>query len=71
MKMICKCKPIEEYLGEDELGYSRKDYIEFAKMLRYLPDPVEKRRLVDEIADIFRRDNPRFDYTKFYDAVFK
>lgn len=53
---------------------TKKDYIKLAKVLKDSiseeGDGLELDRLVIRIADMFKEDNPRFDYDRFHDAVY-
>lgn len=57
---------------------TKKDYIKFATMLKIqieqTDDPVALyaiNSIVQNISDIFKEDNPRFDANKFDQAVYK
>lgn len=50
---------------------TRKDYIETAKILKYVSDkthPAVFSKMVVDFALMFAKDNPRFDANKFYEA---
>ena len=57
---------------------TKKDYIRFASLLNSMDKgfPVDmfsyeaKRFLVNNMCDIFEMDNPRFDRSKFKEAVY-
>lgn len=46
---------------------TRKDYIEFARMMAYYSDKkkIDKKDLVTAMGDIFHRDNYNFDRERF------
>jgi hypothetical protein len=50
---------------------TRKDYVATAEILRYVSDkthPAVFSKMVVDFAEMFARDNERFDATKFYSA---
>ena len=50
---------------------TRKDYIETAKILNYVSDkthPAVFSKMVVDFAEMFAKDNPRFDANRFYSA---
>jgi hypothetical protein len=50
---------------------SKKHYVETAKILNYVSDkthPAVFSKMVIDFAEMFAKDNPRFDANKFYDA---
>ena len=50
---------------------TRKDYIATAEILRYVSDkthPAVFSKMVVDFAEMFAKDNPKFDATKFYSA---
>jgi hypothetical protein len=53
---------------------TKKDYERFAYLLNSInngfPDFEAKRFLVNNMCEIFETDNPRFDRTKFKEAVY-
>jgi hypothetical protein len=54
---------------------TRKDYERFAGLLNSInkgfPDFEAKRFLINNMCEIFETDNPRFDRSRFMDAVYK
>ncbi|MCL6577999.1 MAG: hypothetical protein K6T73_01250 [Candidatus Bathyarchaeota archaeon] len=48
---------------------SKKDYVEFAKLIARASDPVRKDILIDEMSRIFKYDNPRFDEKRFREYI--
>jgi hypothetical protein len=52
----------------------RKDYIETANILNTMADEIDFLILADvaeKFAEMFSKDNERFDHAKFIDAVMK
>jgi len=50
---------------------TRKDYIATAEILKYASDkmhPALFSKIVGDFAEIFAKDNPRFDVTRFHEA---
>ena len=50
---------------------TRKDYIETAKILNYVSDkthPAVFSKMVNDFAEMFAKDNPRFDVKRFHEA---
>ena len=50
---------------------TRKDYVETAKILNYVSDkthPAVFSKMVVDFAEMFAKDNPRFDANRFYSA---
>lgn len=47
---------------------TRKHYVSMAKELARVPNVKDRTRLAFLQADLFQRDNPRFDRTRFYAA---
>jgi hypothetical protein len=50
---------------------SRKDYIATAEILKYISDKVHPAvfsKTVHDFAEMFAKDNERFDVTKFHEA---
>ena len=50
---------------------TRKDYIATAEILKYASNkthPAVFSKIVNDFAEMFAKDNDRFDVTKFYDA---
>ena len=50
---------------------TRKDYVETAKILSFVSDkthPAVFSKMVVDFAEMFAKDNPRFDANKFYSA---
>ena len=55
---------------------TKKEYIKFAKLLKWFAEDndsgqVSLDTVVSLTADIFQEDNPRFDRTRFFNAVYK
>ncbi len=50
--------------------FTRKHYVEIARILSGVRDAHEKQRLAEEFARMFRQDNPQFDAERFSSAVF-
>ena len=48
----------------------QKDYIKIAKVLRETKSTRDRFILVSEFSLMLRADNPKFDASKFYKAVF-
>ena len=51
---------------------TRKDYVETAKILAYVSDkthPAVFSKMVVDFAEMFAKDNPRFDSKRFYYAA--
>ena len=66
--MICKCE--EDTVNVEEFGImTRKDYIEFARMVADLPEVISREELIKRLSDILWRDNPRFDKDKFRNYI--
>lgn len=51
-------------------SFTRKHYVEIARILSGVRDAHEKQRLAEEFARMFRQDNPQFDAERFSSAVF-
>jgi len=49
-------------------GFARAQYVKIAYVLARQPDTVDKRKLVDDLSDMFAEDNPRFDEARFKKA---
>jgi hypothetical protein len=50
---------------------TRKDYVETARILNYVSDkihPAVFSKTVNDFAEMFAKDNPRFDVKKFHEA---
>jgi len=47
---------------------SRKDYVAMAEGVRTLPDPKTRKQTAEFLADICKKDNPRFDRQRFMTA---
>ena len=50
---------------------TRKDYILTAEILKYMSNkthPALFSKVVGDFAEMFAKDNPRFDVTKFHEA---
>ena len=50
---------------------TRKDYVETAKILNYVSDkihPAVFSKTVNDFAEMFAKDNPRFDVKRFHEA---
>jgi hypothetical protein len=50
---------------------TRKDYISTAEILKYVSDkthPAVFSKMVNDFAEMFAKDNPRFDVKKFHEA---
>ena len=50
---------------------TRKDYVATAEILNYVSDkthPAIFSKLVNDFAEMFAKDNPRFDVTRFHKA---
>ena len=50
---------------------TRKDYISTAEILKYASNkthPALFSKIVNDFAEMFPKDNPRFDVTKFHEA---
>ena len=50
---------------------TRKDYVETARILAYVSDkthPAVFSKMVNYFAEMFAKDNPRFDVVKFHKA---
>ena len=50
---------------------TRKDYVATAEILKYASDkthPALFTKLVTDFAEMFAKDNPRFDVIKFHEA---
>lgn len=54
-----------------KIGYARKDYIQFAELVRFLPDTITKDALIDGLVNLFKGDNPNFDSGRFKEAIEK
>lgn len=60
-----------------EVEISRKDYIKVAEILAGIPSPTDENwhpetlrtELVEKFSDMFYKNNSRFDYYKFKDAI--
>jgi len=51
-------------------SFTRKHYVEIARILNGVQDRRERQRLADEFARLFRQDNPAFDVERFSSAVY-
>lgn len=49
--------------------FTRKHYIEIARILHGVSDSAERKRLTEEFERMFRKDNPSFDAGRFSAAV--
>jgi len=50
---------------------TKKDYVATAKILKYVSDkthPAVFSKMVNDFAEMFAKDNPRFDIKKFHEA---
>jgi hypothetical protein len=50
---------------------TRKDYVSTAEILKYASNkthPALFSKIVNDFAEMFAKDNPRFDVTKFHEA---
>jgi hypothetical protein len=50
---------------------TRKDYVATAEILKYMSDkmhPALFSKTVGDFAEMFAKDNPRFDVTRFHEA---
>ena len=50
---------------------TRKDYVATAEILRYVSDkthPADFSKMVNDFAEMFAKDNPRFDVKRFHNA---
>ena len=52
-------------------AYSKKEYIQFADLLKRLPDNVDKKTLIDELSRMFANENPNFDVDRFVKYIEK
>lgn len=50
--------------------FTRKHYVEIARILHGVRDRNERQRLAEEFAHMFRQDNPAFDVERFSSAVY-
>lgn len=49
---------------------TKKHYIQIAVILRWsIADPYDRSVVARQMADMFQKENPRFDRDKFYNAV--
>ena len=51
-------------------AFTKRHYIEIARILNGVRDPRERQRLAEEFARLFREDNPSFDVERFSSAVY-
>ena len=57
--------------GSKAIMMTRKDYVATAEILRYVSDkthPAVFSKMVVDFAEMFAKDNPRFDANRFYSA---
>lgn len=47
---------------------TKKDFIAAAKEIAAMQDKTEAKKLAESFANIFSKQNPRFDFNKFYSA---
>jgi hypothetical protein len=50
---------------------TRKDYVATAEILKYVSNkthPAVFSKMVNDFAEMFAKDNPRFDVTRFHEA---
>ncbi len=50
---------------------TRKDYVKTAEILKYVSDkthPAVFSKMVNDFAEMFAKDNPKFDVVKFHNA---
>lgn len=47
---------------------TKKDFIATAKMIAEMNDRDEAKKMAENFANIYSRQNPRFDYSRFYSA---
>jgi hypothetical protein len=59
--------------GHLQTAMSKKDYRAVAKILRELkmtsPMPKDWDIIIDKLARVFKEDNPRFSYQRFWDYI--
>jgi hypothetical protein len=61
-------KGSHSYLQTVDESVSRKHFIETANTIRAIEDPKERQRFADTHAEIFSKQNPRFDHARFHAA---
>ena len=57
--------------GSKAIMMTRKDYVATAEILKYVSDkthPAVFSKMVVDFAEMFAKDNPRFDANRFYSA---
>ena len=57
--------------GSYSIMMTRKDYIATAEILKYASNkthPALFSKMVNDFAEMFAKDNPRFDVTRFHEA---
>jgi hypothetical protein len=57
--------------GRKAIMMTRKDYVATAEILKYVSDkthPAVFSKMVVDFAEMFAKDNPRFDANRFYSA---
>jgi hypothetical protein len=57
--------------GRKAIMMTRKDYVATAEILNYVSDkthPAVFSKMVVDFAEMFAKDNPRFDANRFYSA---
>tara|TARA_R100000750_G_C2312265_1_gene82937 strand:- start:354 stop:521 length:168 start_codon:yes stop_codon:yes gene_type:complete len=47
----------------------RKDYIRFANEIAKIKDSEKRSFLTEFVGDIFKDDNPKFDYKRFWNKI--
>jgi hypothetical protein len=61
-----RAREAEETLGE---GVTRKHFQQVADVIKAHPDPKKRAELAAHHAEIFKKQNPRFDHARFFKAA--
>jgi hypothetical protein len=70
VKCILKTLIVLDLLGENNM-MTRKDYIATAEIMKYISDkihPAVFSKTVHDFAEMFAKDNERFDVSRFHKA---
>lgn len=62
---------LPRWKGRNKIMMTRKDYIATAQILNYMSNkthPALFSKVVTDFAEMFAKDNPRFDVVRFHEA---
>lgn len=65
-------KAVKRMQGEETIvegGPTRKHFQQVADLIKEIPDAAKRKELAQHHADIFKKQNPRFDHKRFYTAA--